>query len=161
MPNNISTKFDEFVNENVKPKRVNKNDVKTAVLECLTNSDKKLNVSEISKITGHKPDNVYVAVIELKETKSKKCGDILYWYVNENQQDPPKKVEVKTSKPIDPIFLKNWEDDVKNNPSNRMIFLTMEEHMEYVQKQSGNKVVPKKRKTVAKSRPKAVKRRKV
>lgn len=159
MPKNISTNFNEFVNENVNRKRVNKDDVKSAVLECLNKSDKKLNISDIAKITGHKPDNVYVAVVELDEVKSKKCGESLYWYINENQSDPMKKIEIKTSKPVDPIFLKNWEDDVKNNPSNRKIFLTMEEHREYVQKQNGNKVVPsKKRKTATKTRPRAVKR---
>jgi hypothetical protein len=138
MPKNLSTNFDEFVNENVsKPKRVNKSDVKSAVIECLSSSDKKMNISEIAKATGFKHDNVYVAVVETENIKSKKFGDILYWYINENQTDPHKKINVSTSKKIDEVFLKSWEDDCKNNPSNRKIFLTMKEHREYVQKQVG------------------------
>lgn len=149
MPNNISTTLNEFVNENIsKTKRVNKTDVKIAVLECLSKSDKKLNMSEISKITGFKTDNIYVAITEIKEAKSKKINDISYWYINESQVDPAKKVVVG-AKAVDPIFMQIYEDD-KNNPSGRKIFLSMEEHKAYVQKQNGTTVKPREKKTATK-----------
>jgi len=148
MPNNISTTLNEFVNENItKTKRVNKTEVKQAVLECLSKSDKKLNMSEISKITGFKTDNVYVAVTEIKEAKSKNINDISYWYINENQVDPPKKVVVG-AKSVDPIFMKMYEDD-KNNSSGRKIFLSMEDHKAYVEKQNGGTTVKPREKKIA------------
>jgi hypothetical protein len=68
-----------------------KQEIKNSVFECLSKSDKKLPISEISKLTGHKRDHVYIAVISIKEAKSKNFDGILYWYMNENQKDPEKK----------------------------------------------------------------------
>lgn len=130
MPKNISTGFDEFVNENVKKVKVSKDKVNKEVFEVLSNSDKKLNISEISKLTGHKTDNVYVALIGIKEAKSRKINDILYWYFNENQSDPIFKAIVK--KDIDPAFMKLYEKDLKNPTRN--IFLSADEYQAYRQK---------------------------
>lgn len=139
MPKNISTTLEGFVNENItKTKRVNKNDIKSAVLECLSKSDRKLSMGEIGKITGQKTDNVYIALIDIAEAKSKKCNDILYWYINESQVDPPKKVRSGVGiKPVDPLFMKIYEDD--KNSSDRKIFLSMEDHQEYIRKQNEGK----------------------
>ena len=140
MPKNISTNFEQFVNENIaKPKKLNKSEIKSLVTECLSTSDKKMSVFEISKSTGIKNDNVYISLIANKEIKSKKIGDSLYWYINENQIDPQKKIEDKP-KGNDPIFMKIYEDDVKNNPNNRKVFISTEERLEYDQKRSGQPV---------------------
>lgn len=140
MPENISTNFEQFVNENIaKPKKVNKSEIKIIVTECLSSSDKKMSLFEISKSTGIKTDNVYIALIANKEIKSKKIGDVLYWYIKENQLDPQKKIAEKPSA-TDPIFMKLYEDDVKNNPNNRKIFLSTNERLEYDQKKSGQPV---------------------
>ena len=155
MPKNISTTLDGFVNENItKTKKVNKDIVKNSVLECLSNSDKKLSISEIGKLTGQKTDNVYIALIDITEAKSKKCNDILYWYVNESQVDPQKKSNVpivNNNNTVDDIFKKIYDTDLKSG-KDRKIFLSMEDYQAYIQKQNeGKTVIPvKRRKAVAK-----------
>ena len=106
MPTDVSTDFNEFVNKNTKPK-LDKKKIKIDVLECLSNSVEKMSIYDISKSTGYKTDNVYVAIVESKETKSKNIDNVLYWYINENQIDPPKKIIAGVEhKKVDPLFIK-------------------------------------------------------
>lgn len=75
MPTDVSTDFNEFVNKNTKPK-LDKKKIKIDVLECLSNSVEKMSIYDISKSTGYKTDNVYVAIVESKETKSKNIDNV-------------------------------------------------------------------------------------
>lgn len=128
MPKNISTNFDEFVNENLPKKKVTKQEIKNNVFECLSKSKDKLNIPNISKLTGHKTDNVYVAVIGIKEAKSKKFGDMIYWYVNEDQKDPIINKKIKNITKTDTL-LESW---LKNDePNSRKIFRNEEDYMQH------------------------------
>jgi hypothetical protein len=109
-----------------------KSQIKKDVYDCLSKSDKKMSIFDISKATGYKTDNVYVIVVDIKDIKFKKIGDIIHWYLNEDQIDPPIKIiDKKSKKSIDPVFLKIYENDKKNSPNNRRIFLSPEEHQDY------------------------------
>jgi len=139
---NISN-FDEFVNENLPEKKVTKQDIKNDIFECLSKSDKKLTMLDISKQTGYKTDNVYVAIISIKEARSKKIGDILYWYINENQKDPVIKKSENVSK-IDPL-MENW---LKNDdPKNRKVFRNDADYMQYKNSKIPVKKIKKSRKS--------------
>jgi hypothetical protein len=143
MPKNLSTKYEDFVNENLPmKKKPTKQEIKNQVFECLTKSDKKLSLHEISTQTCQKTDNVYVAIIGIKEVKSKKIGDINYWYINENQKDPivVKKVSAQKTDPMLERWLK--EDD----PNNRKIFRNHEDYMQYVNPERPLKKVRKSKK---------------
>lgn len=118
MTDNLITSFDNF---NKKQNcRLTKKDIRNLIVECLSNSKLKMNVNEISKITGQKPDKVYVALTDIK-AKSKVIECISYWYINENQSDPIKKTIIKKSG-IDKTFI-----DL-NSVGDRKVFLTMEDY---------------------------------
>jgi hypothetical protein len=130
MPKNLDTNLEEFVEKNPKNKP-NKSQIKSDVLECIKNSDRKMSVFEISKSTGYKADNVYIAIIETKEFKSKNIKGTAYWYFDENQIDPIIISKVIEKKKTDPLFLEIYERDKKNSPNNRRIFLSSDERQEY------------------------------
>lgn len=61
------------------------------------------------------------------------------------------KRKTEKSMTIDPIFLKMYEDDVKNSPNQRRIFLSMDERDSYYAKNHEKVVVvnkPKRKKGV-------------